>query len=520
VSEIAVSLSPRASSRRVAPVRLLSDEALAGAASSGDERAFTEIYSRYHQGLYRYCRSILGSDSDAQDALQNVMASALGALVGESRDIALKPWLYRVAHNESISILRRRRGHADLDAIADVSEDAASAPEARERLRQLFGDLAALPDRQRSALVMRELTGLEYAEIAAACGISTAAATQAVYDARRGLQTLAEGRDMQCEDARRLASESDRRTLRSRKLKAHLRACAGCRDFQAALIERPRDLAALAPALPASAGVALLHGVLGGGASGGGGSAGGISGLVASAKTAGGSLLVKSAVATAVIGAGAGGVVEVRTHSGARPSSSASASGASHSAKAAPHSGRGVTVSGSAQTSSAAASRTKAPVDPASRGGHVRHSAPTSTGSGAPTAHSPATSSTGSTGSTGNAANASDHSHGNSSGGSSHANSSGGSSHGHSPNGHASTHAQGGSAHPTPSGQSSHSHATPATPATPATHATPGVRATPATPAAPATPPAASHSAAGSTPAADPGVHSNAPAIPPSRSGR
>src|SRR3954454_21963123 len=89
--------------------RLLSDERLTRRAVGGDERAFAAIFRRYHQSLYRFCLAIVGNPEDAQDALQNTMIKVLRALPGEERKIELKPWLYRIAHNESIDLLRRRR---------------------------------------------------------------------------------------------------------------------------------------------------------------------------------------------------------------------------------------------------------------------------------------------------------------------------------------------------------------------------------------------------------------------------
>ena len=86
---------------------------------------------------------------------------------GRIAAIELRPWLYRVARNESISLLRRRRTVAEPDEALLPSQPAADVTfEARERLRTLVADLAALPERQRSALVMRELSGLKYEEIA------------------------------------------------------------------------------------------------------------------------------------------------------------------------------------------------------------------------------------------------------------------------------------------------------------------------------------------------------------------
>src|SRR3954468_23877923 len=85
----------------VTGLRLLGDDRLARRAAAGDRQAFAVLYRRHHQPLFRYCHAILGNAEDAADALQNTMAAALHALPGEQREIRLKPWLYRIAHNES-----------------------------------------------------------------------------------------------------------------------------------------------------------------------------------------------------------------------------------------------------------------------------------------------------------------------------------------------------------------------------------------------------------------------------------
>src|SRR5579872_7456114 len=95
-------------------VRLLvsDDERLAGLIGGGSERAFTVLYERYHQPLYRYCRSIVRDDSDAEDALQSAFARAFAALRRGQRKAPLRPWLFQIAHNEAISQLRRRHSVA------------------------------------------------------------------------------------------------------------------------------------------------------------------------------------------------------------------------------------------------------------------------------------------------------------------------------------------------------------------------------------------------------------------------
>jgi RNA polymerase sigma factor (sigma-70 family) len=254
------------------------DDRLARAAAAGDERAFSAIYERHHQALYRYCRSVVGNDEDARDALQNTMLAALRGLDSRREGGSLKAWLFQIAHNESISLMRRRREHAELSDELDsaaISVEASAAE--REQVEQLVSDMRELPDSQRGALVMHELSGLQYPDIAAALGVSAGAARQLVYEARQALHQQAEGREMPCDEVQRAISFGDGRMLRRRPLRAHLRSCEHCRRFKAAMRERPRALALLAPPLAPALAASVLHDVLGSGwpPSGGGGAGGG-----------------------------------------------------------------------------------------------------------------------------------------------------------------------------------------------------------------------------------------------------
>jgi RNA polymerase sigma factor (sigma-70 family) len=284
--------------------RLLSDERLTTRAVGGDERAFAAIFRRYHQSLYRFCLAIVGNPDDASDALQNTMIKVLRALPGEERKIELKPWLYRIAHNESIDLLRRRRETSTLDVeqIAPgygLAEDAAT----RERLRRLLADLKELPERQREVLVMRELAGLGFAEIGSALDTSGAVARQTLYEARQSLRQMEEGREMSCATVTKALSDGDGRITRRRDVRAHLRSCAGCQAFREELKARQRDLAALSP-LPAVAAAGMLQGLLGGGSQGaaaGGGLATTLGG--GAAKTIGASAAAKGVATVAVVAA-------------------------------------------------------------------------------------------------------------------------------------------------------------------------------------------------------------------------
>jgi len=250
-------------------LRLLSDERLVKLASEGSTQAFAAIYERHHQAVYRYCRSILRSDHDARDALQSTMLKAMQALGGESREIALRPWLFRIAHNESISVLRGRPADAPIDGASELAAVDVN-PEARERLRALIADLDQLSLRQRSALVMRELNGLEFEEIGVALETSPEAAKQAVYEARLALHELEEGREMTCDEVRRKISAEDRRLLRGRRVRGHLRSCESCGAFERSTRARRAQLACIAPPLPAPIALGILQSLIGGGTGGGG----------------------------------------------------------------------------------------------------------------------------------------------------------------------------------------------------------------------------------------------------------
>lgn len=291
---------------------LFSDQRLVQRAAGGEGNAFAAIFDRYHQPLYRYCLAIVGNPQDAQDALQNTMIKVLRALPGEEREVELKPWLYRIAHNESVDLLRRRRDTRELDAnLAATGPAPVDELSSRERLRQLLADLDELPERQRGALVMRELAGLDFDNIATALDTSPAVARQTLYEARLSLHQMDEGRGMDCTKVTQALSDGDGRVTRRRDVRAHLRACPSCRAFGEEIEGRERDFAALTP-LPAVVAASLLQGLLGGTGggvvTGAGGAATGAAVAGGAAKTLGSSAALKGAaaiLAVAAIGTGA-----------------------------------------------------------------------------------------------------------------------------------------------------------------------------------------------------------------------
>jgi RNA polymerase sigma factor (sigma-70 family) len=288
---------------RVLPLRTLSDERLAELASTGHSDAFGTLYERYRDALSRYCRSIVRDTEDAGDALQNTMLSVLRSLQGRGPTGPVRPWLYRIAHNESISMLRRRHPQEELSAETPDRVDTEYASFTRVRLDALLSDLMALPENQRGALVMRELGGLEYSEIGNALDMSPVAARKHVFEARVALHDIADGRDANCTDIVKRISDGDGRVLRARSVRGHLRGCPSCSAFERGLRAR-RGTLALIPPLPLASTGAILAAVLhGGGAATTSGFATG--GSVAGGTVAGGSIAAGSfAAAGSLLGGG------------------------------------------------------------------------------------------------------------------------------------------------------------------------------------------------------------------------
>src|SRR3954464_5250279 len=87
----------------------LSDEKLVEQVRRGNEAAFEAVYDRHHRGILSFCRHMLGSPDEAEDAVQQSFIPADDAMQADARDIRLKAWLYTIARNRCLSILRARR---------------------------------------------------------------------------------------------------------------------------------------------------------------------------------------------------------------------------------------------------------------------------------------------------------------------------------------------------------------------------------------------------------------------------
>jgi RNA polymerase sigma factor (sigma-70 family) len=223
----------------------MSDRELVEAVRDGDDSAFEELYRRYHPRIAAYVRRMVG-DARAEDVSQEAFFSALRRMRATDSEIAFKPWIYEIARNAAIDSWRRtsRAEEVSVDAdellrpsdrgrlVGSVAPDSALID--KERLDHLRGAFDELSDVHTRVLVMRELEGLSYREIAQKLDLSRASVESALFRARRRLQVeytdISEGR--RCESMRgviRQLAEGVHDSRAEGRLARHARRCHTCR---------------------------------------------------------------------------------------------------------------------------------------------------------------------------------------------------------------------------------------------------------------------------------------------------
>ena len=139
-----------------------------------DETAFEELIRLYEKKIYALCVRMCGNAEDAEEAAQDTFLALWRGIDRFRQESALSTWIYRLASNACIDLMRRRRkseGSVSLDDEAlflDAADPAPQPPQAleqREAQRLLQEGLMSLPAEYRSILLLREVEGLSYSEI-------------------------------------------------------------------------------------------------------------------------------------------------------------------------------------------------------------------------------------------------------------------------------------------------------------------------------------------------------------------
>lgn len=144
-------------------------------AKSGDEAAFEQLVTAHEKKIYALCLRMCDNEEDAQEAAQDAFLAAWSALSSFREDAAFSTWLYRLAVNACTDILRRRKRKGqgvsldDEETFLEIEDTAPTPEEALERKEAavLVNEaLDALPPDYRQVLILREVHGLSYQEIA------------------------------------------------------------------------------------------------------------------------------------------------------------------------------------------------------------------------------------------------------------------------------------------------------------------------------------------------------------------
>lgn len=178
------------------------DALLVERAQTGDRQAFGQLVERYQDRVFNALVGLLGCREEARDAAQDAFVQAwrkLDAFRGEAK---FYTWLYRIAMNQGLSRRRRKRPVASLDqqkeAVGAEPVDPAGEPTdtlaAAENVAQVRAALAELADDHRQILVLREIEGLAYEDIAETLELPVGTVRSRLFRARSQLKEVLEAK--------------------------------------------------------------------------------------------------------------------------------------------------------------------------------------------------------------------------------------------------------------------------------------------------------------------------------------
>jgi RNA polymerase sigma-70 factor (ECF subfamily) len=164
------------------------DSWLVRKAQAGDVDAYEVLVRRHRDRIYRLALRMLGDRHDAEDIAQDVVIQVWTALAGFTGASSFTTWLYRIVVNRCLNQIRRTRSTRPmLDSDPPPVAGAEDMVIARQRARAVMEAVAALPPDQRAVVVLHQLEGLSYREVAAVVNISEDAVRGRLHRARVSL---------------------------------------------------------------------------------------------------------------------------------------------------------------------------------------------------------------------------------------------------------------------------------------------------------------------------------------------
>ena len=171
-------------------------------AARGDTQAFEKIVTSYEKTVYNLSLKMLGSRQDAEDASQETFIKVWSALEGFKGNSRLSVWIYRICSNVCIDMLRRRReeaesltveteeGQEQVREIPDERYSPETVYDGREKQARLRQALDSLSEHYRQSVLMRDVWGMSYEEIASELGVELATVKTRIFRGRRRLAEI------------------------------------------------------------------------------------------------------------------------------------------------------------------------------------------------------------------------------------------------------------------------------------------------------------------------------------------
>jgi RNA polymerase sigma-70 factor, ECF subfamily len=161
----------------------------------GEAAAFNDIVLKYQDRIFNLCLYMLRDTHDAQDAAQDCFIKACRALQDFSPDASLYTWLYRIAMNTCLDSRRKRSrvrtdNHSTLEDMPSPQPSPEKLYESKEISVAVRGALQQMPEKLRTTIVLREIEGLSYEEIAEILDISSGTVKSRISRAREELRRL------------------------------------------------------------------------------------------------------------------------------------------------------------------------------------------------------------------------------------------------------------------------------------------------------------------------------------------
>ena len=175
--------------------------ALIERARAGDGRAFEELAQRDERALYRHAARIVGPGADAEDVVQDSFISAWRS-IRSFEGASFRAWLFRIVTNRALDRLRAAKRRAELplepseDEEATWAEPAAGGPDladiaaSREAVGLVEEALASIPADQRAALLLRDVEGFAYEEIALMTGVELGTVKSRIHRGRLAVRNV------------------------------------------------------------------------------------------------------------------------------------------------------------------------------------------------------------------------------------------------------------------------------------------------------------------------------------------